>query len=374
MLGGHALLVGGFVRDQALGIESKDIDIEVHGPVDPEALVRHLEIRGKVDSVGVAFGVIKFGQDVDVSFPRRDSKIGAGHTGFSIEVDHTMTLEEALERRDLTINSMAMDPVTGEIIDPFGGQMDLLTHTIRHTSDSTFADDPLRVLRAVQFASRFKFTVASKTAALARGMVGQFEHLSVERVWVEWEKILTKGQSMQAVSEALIDTGWIEHFPEWGVSGRVTDRVISALKVPASPRRATLTLATQFAGRTDSLETFLKRIDAPGWLRRDALKLADRHEELTSGDPAVRARQISRALGCIPLADWVACHRLEGTPISRQAVCLAPLLTGDDLIDLGWKPSKEFGVTLKAALVCQDIEGWTTKEEALGWLEQRSGV
>lgn len=369
MLGGHALLVGGFVRDHLLSIESKDIDIEIHGGVDPEALVRHLEIRGPVDAVGQAFGVLKFGRDVDVSFPRRDSKTGAGHTGFAIEVDHTMTVEEALRRRDFTINSIAMDPVTGEIIDPFKGQMDLVSHTIRHTSDETFADDPLRVLRGVQFASRFGFVFATKTAALAREMVGRFSELSVERVWVEWEKILTKGQSMQAVTEALIDTGWIEHFPEWGASARVTDRIVRRSGVEGEARAA-LILGAQFAGRALALRTFLKRIDAPQWLRRESLKVAARHDFHT-GDPAKEARLVSRLTGPGTFELWLAAHQLTDKPIARQERALPALLRGDDLIRLGMKPGREFGTILGAAEAAQDIEGWTTTEEALEWLSKR---
>lgn len=369
MLGGSALLVGGCVRDHLLGIESKDIDIEVHGSVDPEALVRHLELRGRVDTVGAAFGVIKFGHDVDVSFPRRDSKIGVGHTGFTIEVDQTMTIEEALERRDFTINSMAMDPVTGEIIDPFEGQIDLLAKCIRHTSDASFSDDPLRVLRGVQFASRFGFVFSRKTAALAQEMVDRFEELSVERVWAEWEKILTKGQSMRAVTEALVDTGWIKHFPEWGAGGRTTDRV---LRRGSQNCRETLALGAHFSGREKALQTFLKRIDAPGWLRRDSIKLAtDWLAVTTKGDPAVQARQVSRIIAPIPFSDWITTHQQEGRPISRHEPCEPALLTGHDLIRLGQKPGPEFRVTLKAALAAQDIEGWTTKEEALTWLGQR---
>lgn len=365
-LGGHALLVGGFVRDRLLSIESKDIDIEIHGGVDADALIKALATQGRVDTVGRAFGVIKFGQDVDLSFPRRDSKVGDGHTGFEIEVDATMTIEEALRRRDFTINSIALDPVTGEIIDPFKGQLDLISHTIRHTDDSTFADDPLRVLRGVQFASRFGFVFASKTARLAQEIAHRFEELSVERVWVEWEKILTKGQSMQAVTEALIDTGWIQHFPEWGASARVTDRIVRRSGLTGEDR-AILILGAQFAGREESLKTFLKRIDAPIWLRRASVLVATRHDFRTK-DPALEARLISRITGRGLFDLWLQAHQLTDKPISRQRLAEPALLTGDDLIRLGRKPGPDFGTTLKAALQAQDLEGWTEKEEALAWL------
>lgn len=368
-LGGHALLVGGCVRDQVLGIESKDIDIEVHGFVAPEVLIRRLRPFGRVDTVGQSFGVIKFGDGVDVSFPRRDSKSGAGHTGFTIEFDNTMTVEEALSRRDFTINSMAMDPLTGRIIDPFGGLLDLERGIIRHTSDEAFADDPLRVMRAVQFASRFEFKIASATAKLARSIVDRFDELSVERVWVEWEKILTKGQSMQAATEALIQTGWIAHFPEWGVRAGVTDRVLRSFVVrPQGERRMSLILGTQFADVPQAdLDRFLSRIDAPLWLRRDARKLA--HVPFLNALPAeVEARFVARSVAPLRFSDWVACHRLWDHPIADGGEFLPALLTGDDLISLGMKPGPDFGGILSSALFAQDMEGWTTKKEALAWL------
>lgn len=371
-LGGTALLVGGFVRDQALGIESKDIDIEVHGFVAPEVLIRRLQSHGRVDTVGQSFGVIKFGHDVDISFPRRDSKTGEGHTGFTIEFDSTMTVTEALSRRDFTINSMALDAVTGELHDPFGGMEDLHLGVIRHTSDESFADDPLRVLRAVQFASRFGFKIASKTSRLAMEMRDRFGELSVERVWVEWEKILTKGQSMQAATEALIQTGWISHFPEWGLRAGVTDRVLRTAR-PTGELRSAMILGTQFSDMPPgALELFLARIDAPGWLRRDARKLAAQPAVVT-GRPDTDARLLARSLAPLPLQAWIDCHRVWQAPVAEFASepVRAPLLTGEDLIARGWKPSKKFGAVLKSALFAQDIEGWVTKGEAEFWLDQQ---
>lgn len=369
-LGGHALLVGGFVRDQVLGIESKDIDIEVHGQVDPEALISALSRHGKVDTVGQSFGVIKFGQDVDISFPRRDSKSGVGHTGFTIEFDSTMTVAEALSRRDFTINSIAVDAVTGEWHDPFGGLADLEKGLIRHTSEESFADDPLRVLRAIQFASRFDFKIAQATCRLASEIVDDFGSLSVERVWAEWEKILTKGRSMKAVTHALVDTGWIKHFPEWGIDGTVTDRVLRKA-LPSKTPRASLILGTQFAGRKTNLEAFLKKIDAPLWLRRDAQKLAA-PQIFGVGDFDAEGRLQARFLAPLPFQSWVDAHRLWDHPIAEAKDILAPLLTGQDLIGFGLQPGPEFGRILKSALFAQDVEGWTTKEEALSWLFKSS--
>lgn len=373
MLGGHALLVGGFVRDLAFGIESKDIDIEVHGPVDPDDLIEALSRRGRVDTVGVSFGVIKFGQDVDVSFPRRDSKTGEGHTGFEIVVDQTMSIEEALSRRDFTINSIALDPVTGEVFDPFGGMEDIKIRALRHTSTDSFADDPLRVLRGVQFASRFSCTIVKETADLCRSMVDRFGELSIERVWGEWEKIFDKGLSMTAATRALVDTGWAVHFPEWGASARVTDRVLRVTgMLPGDELRAAVILGAQFSDRAPKqLESFLATIGAPLAVARDARKLASQ-PQVATGDPAADARVMARWLSPLPLQAWIDCHRMWGAPIEVQDQFVRPpLLRGDDLIDLGWKPGPEFGKVLAQATFTQDVEGWTTKEQALAWLDRR---
>ena len=152
--GGRALLVGGCVRDLRLNVPVKDWDLEVYG-VDPLKLRELLDTLGPVNAVGEAFTVYKVGHDVDVSIPRRERKSGRGHRAFVIEGDPSMSIEEATRRRDFTINAMLKDPLTGELIDPFGGQNDLQEHLIRAVSADTFAEDSLRVLRAAQFASRF---------------------------------------------------------------------------------------------------------------------------------------------------------------------------------------------------------------------------
>src|SRR5215212_134997 len=122
--GGRAMLVGGCVRDELMGIEPKDWDLEVYG-VEPDKLKQILESFGEVNAVGEAFTVYKLGNDLDVSIPRRDKKSGRGHKGFVIEGDPEMSFEEACSRRDFTVNAILKDPLTGEIIDPFRGSEDI---------------------------------------------------------------------------------------------------------------------------------------------------------------------------------------------------------------------------------------------------------
>ncbi len=183
---GRPLLVGGCVRDWLAGRPAKDFDIEAYG-ISPAQLAATLERFGPTDPVGRSFGVIKLrlgGVDYDFALPRRESKTAAGHRGFTVGVDPDLTPAEALARRDFTLNAMALDPFTGELIDPHGGRADLAAGLLRHTS-AAFVEDPLRVLRAMQFAGRFDLRLDPGTAALCREIAGTFRELPVARVWVE---------------------------------------------------------------------------------------------------------------------------------------------------------------------------------------------
>jgi tRNA nucleotidyltransferase (CCA-adding enzyme) len=214
---GRPRLVGGGVRDWLLGMEPKDFDVEVAG-VDFESLQRALEPFGATDIVGRSFGVIKVrsrasGAEYDFSLPRRESKTGAGHRGFAVAPDPALSDAAAAARRDFTVNAIAVDPFTGEIIDPHGGQRDLAARVLRHTS-AAFVEDPLRVLRAFQLAARFDFSLAPETAVLAQSIASAFAELPVERVWGEWEKWAAKSLKPSRGLAVLEEAGWLKHFPE----------------------------------------------------------------------------------------------------------------------------------------------------------------
>ena len=184
--GGRALVVGGWVRDRLRGRSSKDVDLEVFGLVS-DRLRRLLEGVGPVNVVGESFTVYKVG-DIDVALPRRESKTGRGHRGFDIVGDPDLSFEEAARRRDFTINAILWDPLTGEYIDPFGGCADLGARLLRVVDATTFRDDSLRVLRAVQLAARLELTIDPGSEALCRSIA--LDDLPAERVWGEWQKLL----------------------------------------------------------------------------------------------------------------------------------------------------------------------------------------
>jgi tRNA nucleotidyltransferase (CCA-adding enzyme) len=213
--GGRPQLVGGCVRDWLLGLTPKDFDIEVFG-LDYAAMGRALAPFGATDLVGASFGVIKVrldGTEYDFSLPRRESKTGAGHRGFAVSPDPSLTAAEAAARRDFTINSIAYDPLDGQLIDEHGGQRDLRDRVLRHTSGA-FAEDPLRVLRGFQLAARFELTMVPETAELCRSIRAAYLELPVERVWGEWDKWATKAVKPSLGLAVLKQTGWLAHFPE----------------------------------------------------------------------------------------------------------------------------------------------------------------
>jgi tRNA nucleotidyltransferase (CCA-adding enzyme) len=217
---GRPRIVGGAVRDWLLGLEPKDLDLEVGGASFAD-LHRVLYPLGATDVVGRSFGVIKLrlrsGTEYDVSLPRRESKTGAGHRGFAIEPDPALSDADAAARRDFTLNAIAWDPVAKQLIDPHHGQADLRARILRHTSPA-FAEDPLRVLRAMQFAGRFNLTLAPETAALCRSIAPTYAELPVERVWHEWAKWAEKSAAPRgrpsAGLQVLAETAWLAHFPE----------------------------------------------------------------------------------------------------------------------------------------------------------------
>jgi tRNA nucleotidyltransferase (CCA-adding enzyme) len=186
--GGRALIVGGWVRDRVMGRPSKDIDVEVYG-LDAGSLKTVLQRFGNVNTVGESFTVFKVA-GLDVALPRRESKTGRGHKGFTVEGDPTLSPAEAARRRDFTINAIAWDPLEDRYIDPFGGREDVERRLLRAVDAATFADDSLRVLRAVQFAARFEFALDRGTAELCRRM--SLDDLPAERIWGEIEKLLLR--------------------------------------------------------------------------------------------------------------------------------------------------------------------------------------
>lgn len=231
--GGRAFLVGGWVRDHLRGVPNVDYDLEVYG-LEPVQLRELLDAYGTVNAVGEAFTVYKVrlksevgsqesevrsqkSEDenattsdfpIDVSLPRRESKVGRGHRGFAITGDPWMPYEEAARRRDFTINAVMYDPLADEFVDPHHGRDDIHNRILRVVDPATFIEDSLRVLRAMQFAARFEYAIDPATVALCRSM--DLSDLPAERIWAEVEKWLLQAQKPSLGFWAAIELGITE--------------------------------------------------------------------------------------------------------------------------------------------------------------------
>jgi len=248
--GGRPYIVGGAVRDALLGLPVKDFDVEVFG-LGPDRLKESLAPLGEVNAVGEAFTVYKVsgleGVDgpIDVSIPRRDSKVGPGHRGIAVAGDPGLSIEAASRRRDFTMNALLLDPFTGEIADPHGGQADLAARRLRAVDARTFGEDPLRALRAVQLAARFELTVDPETARLCASM--PLAELPPERIFGEIEKLLLKSRRPSIGLRLMREWGMLKTLapellplpdtpqePEWHPEGDVWTHTLLAIDEAAA--------------------------------------------------------------------------------------------------------------------------------------------
>ena len=216
----QAIVVGGSVRDHFLDLPIKDYDVEVYGLKKIEELEELLAQYGSVNLVGKSFGVLKFvyeGEEYDFSFPRTEKKIASGHQGFDVNCDGAMSFKKASLRRDFTINAMGYDIEKKEFIDPYGAEDDRKNKVLRHISDTTFMEDPLRVYRAIQFSARFSYRLDEKTFLLCKKMVDQgvLEELAKERIYIEFKKLLLKSPKPSVGFKLMRELGIIEkYYPE----------------------------------------------------------------------------------------------------------------------------------------------------------------
>ena len=431
--GGRALMVGGAVRDLLLGMESvKDVDVEVFG-LEPARLQEILASRFAFDPCGVSFGVLKIKHvDVDVSLPRRESKRGIGHRGFLVDADPNLTIREAASRRDFTVNALYYDPLAKRLEDPYGGVADLQNCVLRHVSEK-FVEDPLRVLRGMQFVARFGLEPAPETVQLCRTIT--IEDLPPERLFEEWAKLLRKGVQIGRGLAFLRATGWVRYFPElqaligcrqdpkWHPEGDVWNHTCLCLDAfarhrvgdpdedlvvglavlchdfgkPATTRfeRGHLrSLGHDEAGVAPTL-AFLRRLTNEERILREVPPLVQCHMQpfalwrSKAGDSAIRRLalkvvRIDRLLrvaqaddeGRLPEMQDSASDGADLAWLAERAEQLRiaaaapkPILMGRHLIALGYKPSGKFGEWLSAAFEAQLDGAFTDLDGAIDYFK-----
>ena len=444
--GGRTFYVGGYVRDRMLekdstgtGIkgvntsaadtnaadtsaaETKDIDIEVHG-IEPEQLYAILEQIGRPLTYGKSFGVFSLaGENIDIAMPRRERASGSraetaaaggpgvsrGHRDFEIEIDPCIGTYEAARRRDFTINALMQDVLTGEVIDHFGGLEDLQQKMIRHIDAERFIEDPLRVLRAAQFAARFGFAVASDTLELCSKI--DLSALSRERVEEELKKALLKAdrpsvffetlRSMQQLGIWFAELGQtigLEQDPVfhpegdvWNHSMEVLDRAAAYRGRASEPYRFMMLALTHDLGKISTtefikgrihsyehetkglplVESFIRRITGEKDVIDYVLNMVPLHMRpnvLAYSKPALKStnRMFDAAEAPEDLIYFAAADRpvISGSdPFSGdsgflferldayRAIMAKPHVTGRDLIEAGLEPGEDFGEMLAYA-------------------------
>ena len=405
--GGTVYYVGGYVRDKIRQADNKDIDIEVHG-IYPGQLELILDSLGERISIGKSFGVYNLkGYSLDIALPRREEQRGCGHKDFDIHVDPFIGTYKAAMRRDFTVNALLEDVLTGDVIDHFGGAHDLADGVIRHISASTFVEDPLRVVRAAQFAARFGFRIAEETVDLCRRM--ELSVLPKERIMGELTKALLKSnhpsvffanlRRMDQLSvwfPELEQTIGVEQNPRhhaegdvWTHTLMVADAAVNYRDQVQDPLGFMLSAVTHDLGKalctelTDGelhayghetvglplAESFLRRLTTDKELIKYVLDLCELHMRplmLAAGKASVKAtnKLFDRAvdpealvylafadgMGKVPPLDDAACHDFLRERLSVFKEYMSrPYIRGRDLIAAGVPPTARFSDYLEYA-------------------------
>ena len=420
--GGRALAVGGAVRDSALGHPARDVDLEVFG-LGPDALAALLTDGLAADRVGRSFPLFRLrGVPIDVSFPRR--------AGEPARWDPDAGPGEAAARRDFTCNAIAIDPLSGDVLDPFDGLGDLARRRLRHTSER-FGDDPLRAWRAMQLVARFDLAVDPETLARCRVMIAA--PLPRERIFDEWRRLLLDGVRIGRGLAYLRDAGGLEGLPElaalvdcpqdthWHPEGCVWTHTGHALDAFAEERVGIpredwvvgLAVLCHDLGKPSTTRTENGRVTAHGheeagiaptrsllgrWtdehrLVDEVVPLVARHlapVQLHGGGAGSAAiRRLANAVGRIDRLVRVARADQRGRPplvverfeagdwLLARADELAvldaapePLVRGRDLIAVGLRPGPGFGPLLDACYDAQLDGRIRTTEEGLALIRR----
>ena len=398
--GGRVYFVGGCVRDKLLNKEIKDLDIEVHG-VSPDTLYHILEEVGEPLSFGDSFGVYALrGYSIDIAMPRKETATGRGHRDFDVFVDPFLGIEGAARRRDFTVNAIMEDVLTGQILDPYHGREDLDKKILRHVDDRSFAEDPLRVLRGAQFASRFEFAIAEETKKLCRSI--DLSPLTKERVEGEMKKALVQGIRPSVFFESLREMDQLSvWFPElldligleqdplyhpegdvWIHSMQVLDHSVPYREEVSDPYLFALLCLTHDFGKTVTtsvkngrihaydhenkgvpiVRRFLERLTSNNAVTRYVLNMVPLHMKpnaMAFSKSPVKStnRLFDEAIAPKDLVYFSMCDRcriIEGQEFHGDSDFLferyeiyeetmaQPYVTGQDLIDSGLTPGEDF--------------------------------
>ena len=465
------ILVGGIVRDYLMNpnLESKDIDIEMYTTKNYEDILIDLEKLGyKCDIVGKQFGVIKVKDEndndfndihftngiglhltskacslyVDLSLPRVEKSIGNKHGDFEITTNGELSYKEAFKRRDFTFNAIGYDFIENKLIDLYNGVNDLNNKIIKHVNAKTFIEDPLRIYRAIQFAARFEFEIHPRTKVLIKDMIslGMLDNIPKERIYVEFEKLLTKSKNPSIGFELMREFNILDKYfpelnnlinvpqdPKWHPEGDVwihTMMVIDEMaKLEVDKDKKLLYLLSCLCHDLGKLSTtitledgkitsrgheeagieptisFLNRLTNNKKLIEQVCKLVELHlapslffaaKSSNSAIKRLNNKLVEVELSILDLAlinkadtfgrttiealnkeapqyEWIV-NKFNDLKLSNKKI--EPLIKGIDLINLGYKPNKEFKEILNSCYDYQIDNNVEKKEDVIAYLNQ----
>jgi len=385
------IIVGGFIRDSLLKIESKDIDIELYGVISFAKLENLLQEFGDINIVGKSFGVCKlkfYDLDLDFSFPRKDNKIKSGHRGFDIEIDSNLDFKTASSRRDFTINSIGYDVIDRKLLDPFCGVDDLKDKILRAVNLESFIEDPLRVLRAAQFCARFNLEIEHNLFLICKDMVSKnmLDELPKERVFEEIKKLLLKSQKPSIGFKLLKEFGTDIYTDNTAV----VDEIAKQLTTNSQTNLILMLAGLCYSFDLVQTENFILKLTDERELLKRVIKLAQANNEIDNiyknyADDyllyklakKVNIEELLILSSSIYFTNNSSKVYEAGEKIYKRAKelnilkeKLPPLLMGRDILELGLKPSPKFSKILDEAYEAQIHGEFKNHDDALLWLKK----
>jgi len=388
-----SIIVGGYVRDQLLNINSKDMDIELYDISSFEYLENILKIFGDINTVGKSFGVCKLkydAYDLDFSLPRRDSKVAKGYTGFEVQIDSKLDFKTASTRRDFTINAIGYDVINKKILDPHNGLRDLEIKILRAVDNKTFTQDPLRILRAVQLSARLEFSLDKKLFLLCQDIVKQniLEELPKERIYEEIKKLLLKSKKPSIGFKLLKSLNALRYFKpldkidkkNWLDFLNNIDKVnkIAGFDTKTKEILSLATICKIFS--INDTKMFILNLTNDKEILSRILNLLETLPELEKINNDLKNDYLIYKLATkVNIKEVLVLSevffgfsdniRKKAKDLNIFTIKMPALIQGKDLISLGLKPSKEFSAILETAYEAQMHKKFNSHAQAINWLK-----
>ena len=387
------IIIGGFVRDFLLKRDSKDIDVELYGVTSFTQLESILQEFGEVNNVGKSFGVCKLSLEtleIDFTLPRIDNKISSGHCGFEVKIDKDLDFKTATSRRDFTINAIGYDPIEKKLLDPFNGLSDLENKILRAVDINKFAQDPLRVLRAVGFSSRLDFKIDNELFILCKDMCNNnaLEELPKERIYEEIKKILLKSTKPSVGFHLLKKLDALKYLsPIHKLKKEDFEEIVNAIdnivkhKLNDNKTNILLMLAVicnKFNKK--EIREFLSNLTNEKILEKKILSLVQNNFQDFYSDSelfllATKVNIEHFLIFSAAINNLVDSEVFENIKIRAKELKIlnekaSPFLQGRDILACGLKPSQQYSQILSSAYTAQINLEIKNHEEAKKWLNK----